>query len=51
MAEAEAKSMVIRANALSQNKALVDYEAVQKWNGKLPKYMMGNTLHFINLTK
>ena len=48
-AEAEAKSMAIRANALAQNKALVEYEAVQKWNGKLPIYMMGNAIPFINL--
>ena len=49
-AEAEAKSMAIRANALSQNKALVEYEAVQKWDGKLPQYMMGNSIPFINMT-
>ena len=41
--------MAIRANALAQNKALVEYEAVQKWNGKLPIYMMGNAIPFINL--
>ena len=49
-AEAEAKSMKIRATALTQNKALVEYEAVQKWNGKLPDYMMGNSVPFINMT-
>lgn len=49
-AEAEAKSMSIRANALTKNKALVEYEAVQKWDGKLPEYMMGNSIPFINLT-
>lgn len=48
-AEAEAKSMAIRANALTQNKALVEYEAVQKWDGKMPEYMMGNALPFINI--
>ena len=48
-AEAEAKSMTIRANALTKNKALVEYEAVQRWDGKLPQYMMGNTVPFINL--
>lgn len=48
-AEAEAKSMAIRANALTQNKALVEYEAVQKWDGKMPEYMMGNSLPFINI--
>lgn len=48
-AEAEAKSMAIRANALTQNKALVEYEAVQKWDGKLPQYLMGNSVPFVNL--
>lgn len=48
-AEAEAKSMSIRAKALTQNKALVDYEAVQKWDGKLPEYMMGNSLPLLNI--
>ncbi len=50
-AEAEAKSMSIRANALTQNKALVEYEAVQKWDGKLPEYMLGNSMPFINVSK
>ena len=49
-AQAEAKSMQIRANALTQNKALVEYEAVQKWDGKMPQYMMGGSVPFINLT-
>ena len=48
-AEAEAKSMKIRATALTQNKALVEYEAVQKWDGKLPDYMLGNSMPFVNL--
>lgn len=48
-AEAEAKSMRIRATALTQNKALVEYEAVQKWDGKMPQYMMGNSVPFINI--
>lgn len=49
-AEAEAKSMAIRAQALSQNKSLVQYEAVQKWDGKMPQYMMGNSVPFINVS-
>ena len=48
-AQAEAQSMKIRATALSQNKALVEYEAVKKWDGKLPEYMLGNSIPFINL--
>lgn len=47
--EAEAKSMAIRARALTQNKNLVEYEAVQKWDGKLPQYMMGNSVPFVKL--
>lgn len=49
-AEAEAKSMAIRAQALNQNKSLVQYEAVQKWDGKMPQYMLGNSVPFINVT-
>lgn len=48
-AKAEAESMRIRADALSQNKNLVEYEAVQKWDGKMPQYMMGGTTPFINI--
>ena len=49
-AEAEAKSIQIRAQALEQNAKLVEWEAVQKWNGVLPQYMLGSgTTPFINL--
>jgi regulator of protease activity HflC (stomatin/prohibitin superfamily) len=49
-AEAEAKSMQIRAEALEQNAKLVEWEAVQKWNGVLPQYMLGGgATPFINL--
>lgn len=48
-ARAEAESMKIRSEALSKNKSLVEYEAVQKWDGKLPQYMMGGSVPFINL--
>jgi regulator of protease activity HflC (stomatin/prohibitin superfamily) len=49
-AEAEAKSMQIRAQALEQNAKLVEWEAVQKWNGVLTQYMLGGATPFINLT-
>jgi len=49
-AKAEAESMQIRTEALSQSKGLVEYEAVQKWNGILPQYMLGGTTPFINLS-
>lgn len=48
-AKAEAESMRIRSQALSQNKNLVEYEAVQKWDGKMPQYMLGNSMPFIKL--
>ncbi len=48
-AEAEAKSMQIRANALTQNASLVQWEAVQKWDGKMPVYMLGGSMPLINL--
>lgn len=50
-AKSEAESMRIRANALTQNKALVDYEAVQKWDGHLPTTTLGGSIPFINLEK
>jgi len=49
-AEAEARSMKIRADALTQNRSLTEWEAVQKWDGKLPQYMTGGaTVPFLNL--
>lgn len=55
-AKAQAESMRIRATALSANKNLIEYEAVQvqkdavaKWNGTLPTQMLGNAIPFIGL--
>lgn len=50
-AKADAESMRIKTQALSQNKGLVEYEAIQKWDGKLPEIMMGNSVPIINLDK
>lgn len=51
-ATADAEAMKIKTKALSENRSLVDYEAVQKWDGKLPQYILGgNTMPFINLNK
>ena len=51
-AEAEAKSMAIRSEALSKNQNLVAYEAVQKWNGVLPVNIYGSApIPFINAVK
>lgn len=48
-AKAEAESIRIRANALAANAKLVEWEAIQKWNGQLPTYTMGGAIPFINL--
>lgn len=48
-AKAEAESIQIRARALEQNPKLVDWEAVQKWDGKLPTYQMGNAVPFVSV--
>ncbi len=41
--------MRIRAKALEKNLRLVEWEAVQKWDGKLPQYQLGGATPFINL--
>lgn len=49
-AKAEAEAMRIKSAALAQNKGLVQFEAVQKWNGVLPVNMYGSApIPFINL--
>ena len=48
-AEAEAEAMRIKATALERNQKLVEYEAVQKWNGELPQYMGSGAVPFLNL--
>jgi regulator of protease activity HflC (stomatin/prohibitin superfamily) len=48
-AKAEAEAMRIKSQALRENKGLTEYEAVLRWDGKLPQYMMGNTVPMINL--
>ncbi|MBN1784074.1 MAG: prohibitin family protein, partial [Alphaproteobacteria bacterium] len=47
-AKAESEAMRIKANALSQNRSLVEYEAVQKWDGKMPQ-VTGGSVPFLNL--
>lgn len=48
-AQADAEAMRIKSQALAQNKGLVQYEAIQKWDGKLPVNMFGNATPIINL--
>jgi prohibitin 2 len=46
-AEADAKAMQIKSQALSTNPGLAQYEAVQKWDGVLPVNMYGNVIPFV----
>lgn len=49
-AKAEAEAMRIKTQALAQSKGLVEFEAVQKWNGVLPVNMYGSApIPFLNL--
>lgn len=48
-AEAEAEAIRIKSTALERNPKLVEYEAVQKWNGYLPEYVGGGAIPFINI--
>lgn len=50
-AEAEAKSIRIKAEALKQNKDLVNLTLAEKWDGKLSQYSMGNTIPLFNIGK
>lgn len=47
-AQADAEAMRIKSQALSQNKGLVEFELAKKWDGKLPVYMMGNSVPLID---
>ena len=48
-AKAEAEAMRIKTAALAGSPKLVEYEAVQKWNGVLPQYMMGGGTPFVQM--
>lgn len=50
-AKAEAESMRIKSQALSQNKGLVEFELAKKWDGKLPEIIMGNSVPMLNLDR
>ena len=49
-AKAAAESIRIRSEALANSPKLVEWEAIQKWNGVLPQYMLGGTTPFIDVT-
>lgn len=50
IAKAAAESMRIQSEALKENQNLTKFEAVKKWDGKLPQYVLGNGVTpFVNL--
>lgn len=52
LAKADAEAIKIRAAALKENKSLIELEAVKKWDGVMPVYMMGGqATPFINLDR
>ena len=48
-AQAQAESLRIQAQALANNESLVSLEAVRKWDGVLPSYVMSGSIPFINM--
>ena len=53
-AEGEAKAIAIQAQAIQSNGGAqyVQLQAISKWDGKLPQYMLGSgTTPFINVGK
>lgn len=50
-AEAEAKSIRIKAEALRQNRDLVNLTLAERWNGVLPNYMTSNSIPMFNISK
>jgi regulator of protease activity HflC (stomatin/prohibitin superfamily) len=49
-ATAEAEAIRIQSEALKQNQGLIQLEAVKKWNGVLPYYIMGNAVPFVDIS-
>lgn len=50
IAEAEAKAITVRAEALRSNKDIIQLNAIEKWDGKLPAYIGGEApIPFINV--
>jgi regulator of protease activity HflC (stomatin/prohibitin superfamily) len=52
-AEGEAKAIAIQAQAIQSNGGAqyVQLQAIEKWDGKLPSTMLGNSTPFINVGK
>ena len=41
-AEGEAKSLQIKGSSIASNPRIIELEWINKWDGRLPNYMMGN---------
>lgn len=50
-AQGEAESLTIRGNALRANPGMIELNAIDKWDGKLPTMMTGGAVPFINVGK
>lgn len=51
IAKAEAEAIRMKGDALKDNPKLSELAAIEKWNGELPTYMLGNSTPFININK
>lgn len=49
LAEAEAKAIRVKGEALANNPKLVEWSAIEKWNGTLPQFTGGGAIPFINV--
>jgi hypothetical protein len=48
-AQAEAKKVQLINDQLAQSPQYVEYIKVQRWDGKLPVYMMGGTVPLMQI--
>ena len=51
IARAEAEAIRMKGDALKDNPKLAELSAIEKWDGQLPNYMLGNSTPFININK
>jgi regulator of protease activity HflC (stomatin/prohibitin superfamily) len=49
VAKAEAEALRIRGTALRENPGVVELNAIEKWDGKLPTYNGGGAVPFLNI--
>ncbi|MEE9585351.1 MAG: hypothetical protein V3W09_00430, partial [Nitrososphaerales archaeon] len=48
--EAEANAEALRIQKLEVTKLLNQFKAIEKWDGKLPQFLGGDTIPFIDIT-